>query len=258
MKAENPKAIVFTDIDGTVLNEENSCQETKPLVNSLLTKGAALVFCSSKTRAEVEFCRKELQVDDPFISENGGAIFIPKSYFSFAFPFSKQTNDYYVIELGAPYSAVRRKLLKASSSVGVEIVGFGDMTARDLELETGLPWAMAVSAKNREYDEPFRLVCGDEKALTKALEAEGLTLTAGNRYFHVVGDTDKGKAAVVLKSLFALEVGTTMTFGVGDSRNDLSMLAVVDVPLLVRKKMGGKNANLVAWRNLSALISDST
>jgi mannosyl-3-phosphoglycerate phosphatase len=249
------KHIIFTDIDGTILNTENSCQETKPLIRNILRLGAAMVFCSSKTKAEIEFYRKELGVADPFISENGGAIFIPKDYFPFTVPYSKQTCTYDVIELGAPHSEVKKKLSKVSSAIGVEIIGFGDMTGGELAKETGLPLTLAISAKNRDYDEPFRLVYGDEKAMTKALETAGVTLTAGSRYFHVIGNTDKGKAVTVLKELFARRFGEIVTYGVGDSRNDHPMLAVVDVPLLVRRKLGGNNANLVVWRNLLSMIS---
>jgi mannosyl-3-phosphoglycerate phosphatase len=257
LKTERPKPIIFTDIDGTILDEEDSWQETKPFIRNILSQSAVLVFCSSKTRAEIEFYRNELGVADPFISENGGAIFIPKGYFSFAFPCSKHTNKYDVIELGAPYSEVKEKLAKVSSATGVEIIGFRDMTATDVARETGLPLELAISAKNREYDEPFRLICGDEKAMVKAFEAEGLTLTAGSKYFHALGNTDKGKAVTVLKGLFATAFGEIITYGVGDCGNDLSMLTAVDVPQLVRRKFGGSNANLVVWRNLLNMISSS-
>jgi mannosyl-3-phosphoglycerate phosphatase len=253
LKAES-KTVIFTDIDGTILSEENSWQETKPMIENILSRGAALVFCSSKTKTEIESFRRQLNVTDPFISENGGAIFIPKGYFPFAIPRSKQTKKYDVIELGSPYPEVRAKLARISSAIGVEIVGFGDMTASDIAKETGLPLAVAVSAKNREYDEPFRIVCGKETAIAKAFEAEGLTLAVGSKFLHALANTDKGKAVTVLKSLFARGFGEIITYGAGDGGNDLPMLAVVDVPQLVRRKMGGNNANLVAWRNLMNMI----
>jgi hypothetical protein len=40
-----------------------------------------VILVSNKTRVEIEFCRKRMELTDPFIVENGGAIFIPKGYF---------------------------------------------------------------------------------------------------------------------------------------------------------------------------------
>jgi mannosyl-3-phosphoglycerate phosphatase len=255
LKTETPRNIVFTDIDGTILGTDNSFHETKPIIKNILALGAALVFCSSKTKAEIEFYQKELGVTDPFISENGGAVFIPKGYFPFTVSCSRETDKYDVIELGCPYSEVRKALARVSSATGAEIRGFGDMTAGEVAKETGLPLALAISARNREYDEPFRFVRGDEKAMSKALEAEGLSLTKGNKYFHVVGNTDKGRAVTVLKTLFARKFSVIVTYGVGDGGNDLSMLKVVDMPLLIRRHLGVSNANLVVWRNLLRLLS---
>ncbi len=255
MKVEMPKPIVFTDIDGTILDEENSNHSTKRFIEQILCCDAIIVLCSSKTKEEIETIRRELNVTDPFISENGGAIFIPKNYFPFAIPYSRHTAKYDVIELGTPYPEVRKKLARVSSAIGSEIVGFGDMTAGDIEKYTGLPLAMAVSAKNREYDEPFHIIGGNKNAVTvQAFEAEGLTVTAGSKFLHAVANTDKGKAVTLLKNLFERVFRDTVTYGIGDGENDLSMLAVVDVPQLVRRRMGGHYANVVAWRNLLRLI----
>ncbi len=254
MKAESPKPLVFADIDGTVLSEENSYHATKPMMEQILDRGATIIFCSSKTRSEIEFDRKELGVSDPFVSENGGAIFIPKDYFPFSFPFSKETPEYFIVELGTPYSEVRRKLIGVTSAIGIEILGFGDMTANDVAEETGLPLDLAGLAKEREYDEPFKLLNGDHGLMAKALETADLTLTSGSKCFHALGNTNKGKAVTILKTLFARRFDEMRTYGVGDGGNDLSMLDVVDTPLLVRRKLGGRNAYLVIWRNLLSMI----
>ncbi len=254
LKAESPKPLVFADIDGTVLSEEKSCQATKPMIEQILNRGAAIIFCSSKTRTEIETLREQLNVIDPFIAENGGAIFIPRDYFPFPISDSKQTKNYDVIELGAPYSEVKEKLNRISSARGVEIIGFGDMAAAEVAKETGLSLTSAVCAKDRSYDEPFQIVRGDQKAMAHAFRVEGLTFTAGNKFYHAVANTDKGKAVTVVKSLFSRVCSEIFTYGVGDGGNDFSMLSVVDMPQLIRRKMGGSNANLVAWWNLLRII----
>jgi mannosyl-3-phosphoglycerate phosphatase len=257
LKHNSTKTVIFTDLDGTLLDEKYGYMSAKPLINKLLQLGTSIVFCSSKTKPEVEFYREKLGVVDPFIVENGGAIFIPKDYFPFAFPCSKQTEQYDVVELGVPYMVVREKLAKIKLETGAGIVGFGDMTAEELTKDSGLPLRLAKLAKKREFDEPFRLLWGNEKEVQEAIDKAGLCCVMGGRYLHLLGCSNKGKAAAVVKDLFVQAFGSqTVTFGVGDSAGDLSMLKVVNVPLLVRNASGGKNANLVVWSNLLRLVAE--
>ncbi len=248
------KTIIFADIDGTVIDEDNSFQETKPIIRQLLDCGAVLVFCSSKTKAEVEFYQKELGVTDPFIVENGGAIFIPRGYFSFPISDSKRTFEYDVLELGLPYLVVREKLSRACDESGVVAIGFGDMSADRIASNSRLALPLAVLAKKRKYDEPFLVAKRDRKRIEEAVIAQGLTFSSGGKYFHVGGNTDKGKATNILKQLFERKFGSIITYGVSDSENDLPMLNTVHVPMLVRKTWGGLHASLPIWRNIFSIL----
>ncbi|MGE5637429.1 MAG: HAD-IIB family hydrolase [Chloroflexota bacterium] len=256
MNTKQKKIVVFSDIDGTILDEQHSGRKIKPLIKKITDLGVTLILCSSKTTPEIELYLHELEIISPFIVENGGAIIIPKDYFTFSFSFSKKVNGYYVIELGLPYSVVREKLDKVLLGTNCKIIGFRDVTKEQLATELAIPVSLAELAKMREYDEPFRFISGDKKKFMKVAEAEGLTLVLGNKYFHALANTDKGKAVSVTKQLLTRKFGSIMTYGIGDSENDLSMLSVVDEPMLIRKELGGENANLAVWNNLLSIIID--
>ena len=104
------KEVIFTDLDGTLLDENYSFKKAKPALDLVREKKIPLVICTSKTRAEIEVYRKKLRNNHPFISENGGAIFIPKKYFTKKFKYTKKTKDYYIIELGTPYEQLKKVL----------------------------------------------------------------------------------------------------------------------------------------------------
>ena len=227
------KIIVFADIDGTILDEKYNYGKTKPTIDKLLALDASIVLASSKTRAEVEFYRKHLGINDPFIVEDGSAIFIPRSYFRTAIEYTKQSDQYYVIELGMRYLKIREKLAKIRREIGANIIGFGDMTTQELAQDAGLPFELARLAKAREYDEPFRIIEGSEEVVTAAIENEGLCYTKGGRYFHLLGKTDKGKATKILKQLYQREFEKILTLGIGDSPNDLPMFVSVDKPYII-------------------------
>ena len=246
------KNVVFADLDGTFLDEKYDYTEIKPIVTSLSALGSSIVFCSSKTRNEIEFYRKATGLNEPFIAENGAAVFVPKRYFPFNFNCT-QTQSYNVIRLGASYSHLRKKLAEIKEKTAAKIVGFGDMSLEELAYDTGLPLNMAKLAHKREHDEPFRIVEGNKSHILKAITREGLHCTEGGRYFHLTGNTDKGKAVNILKNLYSQMFGQVETFGVGDGPNDLPMLKAVDKPFFIKKKSKG-NSRFNAWTGILQLI----
>ncbi|TGC10563.1 mannosyl-3-phosphoglycerate phosphatase [Methanolobus halotolerans] len=235
------KYIVFTDLDGTLIDHNTySYEPARPAIEMLKQRNIPLIFCTSKTRAEIEVYVHELESSHPFISENGGAIFIPKDYFSGDVPTSKTEGNYDIIELGTAYGTLRHVLADIRTYENMDITGFGDMDDKGVSEDTGLDIASARLAKMREYDEAFRLN-GDENTanrLKQEIQEKGLNYTRGGRYWHILGDNDKGKAVNILTRLYKKEYGEIRTVGLGDSLNDLPMLRAVDVPVLVQKQNG--------------------
>ena len=238
----SPKLVVFTDLDGTLLDAATYRYDpAHPALDRLREAAVPLVICTSKTRAEVEPLRKELDNRYPFIVENGGALYIPQGYFKAPPPGAIERGGYHVIEFGVPYSRLREAIRRTEEQVGVSLIGFGDMTIEEIMKATGLAQTEAERARQREYDEPFRIE-GADVPLSKLQEATaqlGLAVVAGGRLFHLIGGTDKGRACRVLIELYRKEWGKVVTAGIGDSLNDLAMLEVVDRPFLVERPGGG-------------------
>ena len=234
--------IVYSDLDGTLLNEDYSYEAAKPAINFLLSSKTPLILCTSKTRAEIEVYREKLGVTDPFISENGGAIFIPRDYFTFWYDHDKSVEGYNVIELGKEYADLCRELKGIRKETGYKIVGFSDMTAEEIAKDCGLSLRDAELSKKREYDEAFTIegTKGQTDEVFRSIESKGLNYTVGGRYSHIMGNSDKGKAVDILTELYKREKrgSEIKTVGLGDSLNDLPMLKAVDIPILVKKPDG--------------------
>ena len=143
--------------------------------------------------------------------------------------------------MGTPYETLRNRLLEVSRRFGVRVVGFGDLTAKQIASMFGLPYEEAKSARKRDYDEPFYFL--DEmkpkeiRAIKREFKRSGQNLTKGGRFYHLMGQNDKGKAVRLLTKMYKQDWNTDfLTVGVGDSLNDLPMLKAVDVPVLVKQK----------------------
>jgi len=234
------KFIVFTDLDGTLLDSKTySFEEALPALALLKEKNIPLILCSSKTRAEVEHWRTLLENEDPFICENGGGVFIPKGYFAFdsGYP-AEDAGDYILLRLGASYGHLR-KVFKELVNEGFPVKGFGDMNAEEISGLTGLSLEESVMAKEREFDEPF-IFAGSEEEKAKlfgAIKKRGLNYTQG-RFFHLIGESDKGRAAAILIGLYKKASGEITTVALGDGVNDIPMLSLADHPVLVADRSG--------------------
>jgi len=232
--------LVFTDLDGTLLDHETySFEPALPALKALKERNIPLIICTSKTRAEIEQVRKELHNAHPFISENGGAIFIPKNYFSSTFPFTKEESNSFIIEFGIPYSKLREVFHQIKNLNPGKIKGFGDFSPQEVAELCGFSLQKAKLAKEREYDEPF--ILENDVVLNKiqdiANEAS-LQITRGGRFYHLMGNNDKGKAILFLKNIYKNKSKHLKSVALGDSLNDLPMLEVVDYPILVQKPDG--------------------
>jgi mannosyl-3-phosphoglycerate phosphatase len=238
--------IVFTDLDGTLADYHTySYESALPALDALKKNNIPLIICSSKTRAEIEKFRLRLDNTHPFISENGGAIFVPLDYFSFEFPFTRKDFKYLIIEFGTPYHKIRGTLQKIQSRFPNTVRGFGDISAQEVANLCEIPPDEGILAKEREYDEPFLLK--DKTKLEKIREIANenhLQIIQGGRFYHLIGESDKGKAVSYLTDISRRAYDKVKTLGLGDSQNDLPMLQIVDFPVLVKKPDGSHNPNI--------------
>lgn len=235
------KIIIFTDLDGTLLDHNDySFEDARPSLESIKRKSIPLIITTSKTRKEVENLQKILGIKEPFIVENGGGIFFPGGYQGFKIKNSLPRPPYTIVELGKPYSEIRRFIKRVGDQFGIR--GFGDLTTREIMEFTGLSVEDAKPAKEREFTEPFILKREtDLEALNDLALREGMKVVRGGRFFHLLSiHQDKGKAVKIVKDIFRENwVEEMIVIGLGNSENDLPMLENVDIPVSIPHYDGG-------------------
>jgi mannosyl-3-phosphoglycerate phosphatase len=241
------RLVIITDLDGTLLDQESySYEAAAPAIEKLKSVGIPLILCSSKTSSEMSPLWKELSLKDPFIVENGGAIYCPARYFSFPLPAFRSKRSFKVLELGTDVRTLRQVLAEAAAHCQTTVKSFGTMSVEEISALTGLTRDQAALARKREYDEPFLIDGGDRERLFRILIGKGLTVTHGDRFFHLLGSHGKGEAVRTLLDLYRQRDPNLVSVGLGDSTNDLPFLMQVDRPVLVRKKDGSWDAAVTA------------
>lgn len=248
-----PNTILFTDLDGTLLDHDSySWAAAQDALDELARRRMPLVFVTSKTRAEVDALRRKMGHTHPFVTENGGGIFIPLSYFQKRIADAVPAGHQHIcIPLARAYAEITAALDELAEETGASVVGFHHMSAREIAQNTGLTSREAELARQREFDEPFFFAGGEpeQQRFIEAARRRGLTIARGGRFWHLFGGSDKGRAVRRLMTLFreALRGATRVrAVALGDSANDLPMLQAADTAVLVAKPGGVYDEEVLA------------
>ncbi len=231
-----PDYIVSTDLDGTLLDHHNySYEPALPAITALKERQTPIVINTSKTSGEVINLQAEIPLVDPFIVENGSAVYIHKSDPRFDTTQCMLNGSYYVHVLGSERAPITDflQLLRTESQYAFSM--FADFTVEDVIKHTGLDECGARLSKERGYSEP--LIWNDtQESYEKFYEqvcAQGLRILKGGRFIHVLGATNKGAAFEWLSSKLKGDTAPHM-IALGDSHNDLDMLSIADTAVLCR------------------------
>ena len=242
--------VVFCHLDDTLFEPRTLAIDasTRRAFERIGHEHVPLVFCSSKTRTELELIQQELGISQPFICENGAAVFIPRGYFGFSVGPAIGVAGYDVVEFGRPYAEVVTLLHRAADRLGIQVVGFSDMSVEEVALDCDVPLLQARLAKLREYSEPFRVIDLKPDALARlrmALRVAGLECTSRGRYEHV-GAFHRDLGGQFLRSLYKHARGDVLTVAFGDSRGAAPLLRHADVPLVVPSRTSDETTHLLA------------
>jgi mannosyl-3-phosphoglycerate phosphatase len=244
---ETAGLIVVTDLDGTLLDQRTYSYEISlPAVRRLQASRIPIVLCSTKTSSEMLQLWRELEINAPFICESGGAIYMPKDYLREPMDYMNTAGSFAVLPLGTAILRLRAALAEAARQCEVTLRSFGLMNIDEIVALTGLEPDQAFRAWQRQYDEPFLVESGDAEKLLSLLRRQGLTVTRGDRFYHLTGGHSKRDAVVRLLDQHRRWYGDTYAIGLGNSANDGPMLSAVDRPVLVKNPDGSWDAEVVA------------
>lgn len=225
---EAPPLLVFTDLDGTLLDDAYRFAGAEAALARLAEQQIPLVLATSKTRAELTTLSAQLPGVPGLIFENGAGITCPG-------PGGPQTT------LFGPGYAALLAILKNLGPAAAPFEGFAALGAARVEALTGLNPSAVTLAMAREASEPG-LFHGNEEALARfraALAPHGLRAVHGGRFLHVMPERDKVDGLHTLANLLA---PGAPTLALGDGENDRAMLEAATFAVVMPRKDGTRLA----------------
>lgn len=227
-----PRHLLFTDVDGTLLDAETYRPDAaRPGLAAARAAGAPVILNTSKTEPEARALAAELGLDAPFAVENGGGIYVPPGYFG-------DGGAEGLLALGAAHAEILAALDELRGAFRFR--GLSSLSDRAAEAACGLPAGAVAPARERRFSEP--LLWDDDRArldaFAAALAERGLALRRGDRFVHAMGDTDKALAVARLAPRYRARWPDAVSVGLGNGPNDLGMLAAADVAVVIRNPNG--------------------
>ncbi|WP_417508579.1 HAD-IIB family hydrolase [Methylophaga sp.] len=236
--------LVFTDMDGTLLDHHNyHFDEAIPTLAALEQNQIPVIPVTSKTAAEVELIRDSLGNHHPFIVENGAAVYIPEGYFDQQPEDTEKRGKYWVKSFVQPRQHWQSLIDQVRPAYQHEFKTFADAGIDGIIAMTGLNVHAAACAARREFGEPVSWHGNGnlKHQFITELTALGANILEGGRFIHVSGQCDKGQALAWLTAVYQQTQPQQIiqTLGIGDSQNDKAMLEQADYALLIRSPVHG-------------------
>jgi mannosyl-3-phosphoglycerate phosphatase len=234
---KNMSLLIFTDIDGTFINNDTFDDgSNSKTISELLQAKHSVVFNTSKTFDEVEYFQKKVKTSLSFICETGGGIYIANDNFKTT---ESARGAYQVL-----YES--RKITEYKSQIQYEInknyrddlTFFDDLSVEEQSSLSGLSGHDLALASRRDFSILIKWKSTKSKyeKFKLFLRKFKLNLITGGRFSHICSEHDKGKATKLFidQSKKFSKKSNIVTVAIGDSKNDFEMLNVVDFPCIVK------------------------
>ena len=219
---------VVTDLDGTLMDDNYDITPARKTLKWLADLSIPVIPCTSKTASEVRHFRNANHLCDPYIVENGAAVY----------GLHEDKKIEWELILGRSYGELRQVLNSLSKLLAYDLMPLNDLNTNQIYNLTGLNDQEITRALDRHWSVPFLNppdIIFDK--LSQFCKSYNVHIFKGNRMSHLLCENShKGKAVNKLKDY--LDKPNIKIIALGDSQNDLPLLESADISIVIPGKHG--------------------
>tara|TARA_B100000963_G_scaffold23623_1_gene17646 strand:+ start:22 stop:819 length:798 start_codon:yes stop_codon:yes gene_type:complete len=229
----NSKIWIVSDVDGTLMDHCYDLTPAKETIKWLQSLGIPVILCTSKTKSEVKIIRDDLNLKDPFIVENGGAIYGEYS-----------DGKEWEIILGKSYNVLEKILYNLSENINFKLRPLNTLSDYEATNLTGLEGESLTLMRDRHWSMPFLNPPDNfDEDLKRFCEIYNVDIFRGNRMSHLLSK-NSNKGLAIKKLLDKNKNLNIKIIGLGDSPNDLPLLINSNYKIVI-SGMNGPNKFLL-------------
>jgi mannosyl-3-phosphoglycerate phosphatase family protein len=238
-----PTRVIFTALKGALLDSQSqSWSAAAEALAEIERRRVPLILVTSGTRAELDPLRRKIENGHPFVTESGGGLFIPDGYFSRRLEGAARQGRYFCVAFGRPYADAVTAAEELAEESGASIVGYSQMTAREIARNTGESVRQAELARQREFSECFFFAGGSEAVVAKFVSearARGWDAIRGEPFWELRSGNDEARALRHLMRLLRDSLHTRLrAVAIGSGASDLSLLSAADQAVVLPRRAG--------------------
>ena len=219
--------IVFSDLDGTLLDHETyDWSPAQPALSALAKGGHCLVLASSKTAAEIDPLRTATGFSHcPAIVENGAGIL----------PAGASAVE------GEDHAAVMEAVRGLPERLRKHFSGFSNWSTEEIARRTGLKPEDAANAGKRQFSEPgtWSGSAAEMREFCGMLQSKGVVAQQGGRFLTLSLGASKADRMLEIVNAARLADATVKSVALGDAPNDIAMIEAADISFIIANPSHG-------------------
>lgn len=233
-------SVVYCAIDSLITLQGKALTGFAEFLESLAEAGIPSVWCTGRTRIQLDAAIRRLGHGHPFIAEGGCGVYLPEDYFHLKSTSTKRMGRFTCIPVAAPLPAAEEALEEITEATGISAVPLSALSPRELSQNAGLPQKEAELLRQRDFDELFFFAgasAGDVQIFAEAAAKQKAALRKREAFWSLAVGADMRRCVRELSNLFERAMrGKPFSVALATTEESRELFPACDRAILLRDR----------------------
>jgi mannosyl-3-phosphoglycerate phosphatase len=239
-------AVVYCAIDSLITVQAKDVAGFSAFLEALTENGIPCVWCTSRTRIQLDAAIRKFGHGHPFVAEGGCGVYIPEDYFHLKPARTMRLGRFTCIPVATLLPAAAQALEEIAEETGISVVPLSALSPRELSQNVGLPQKDAELLRQRDFDELFFFAGAsdhDAQTFAEAAAKQKAALRHRDIFWSVSIGADMRKCVRELSTLFERSMrARPFNVALGTSEEGRDLFPACDRAMLLKDRPGVEHA----------------